>query len=118
MLSEGGVILTTHPSLRGLHYLKTPHPHILKKRGMTMLSQRSITLSSLFAYSSFILGFGLLALAQLLGSDDLARWGIAGICVACTYSIHRSMAARDDRLRQAFEYGREHERTQNLAAVR
>lgn len=83
-----------------------------------MLNQRKVTVSCLFVYAGFILGIGLLALAQFLKADDISRWGIAVLCITCTYSIHRSMGVREERLRQAFEQGREHERSQDLAAVR
>lgn len=83
-----------------------------------MLNQRKVSVSCLLVYTGFILGFSLLAAAQLVGDDDLARWGIAVLCVTCTYTIHRSITARDERLRQAFEHGRAHEQAQNVAALR
>lgn len=83
-----------------------------------MRNQRKVSVSCLLIYTGFTLAVALLATAELLGTDDLARWGIAVLCITCTYTIHRSVTARDERLRQAFEHGREVERAQNLTAVR
>lgn len=83
-----------------------------------MLSQRSISVSCLIVWIGISLGLGLLVLAQITNHDDFARWGIVIICLACTYSVHRRLDVRDARVRDAFEMGREHERTRDLSAVR
>jgi hypothetical protein len=82
-----------------------------------MLNSRVITVGCLIVWTGIGLGLILLTLAQLLGTDDLSRWGIVCVCLACTYSVHRQLAIRDDRMRQAFETGRDYERGQ-LSSVR
>lgn len=83
-----------------------------------MFAQRTIAFGCLFVWVGLALGVSLLALATFLDQDDMGRWAIAVLAVSCTYSIHRSIDARDERLRAAFDLGREHERSQGLSAVR
>jgi hypothetical protein len=84
-----------------------------------MLNNRAISLGCLLVWVGIILGLGLLTLAQILRVRDLAGWGIAALCLACTYSVNRQMARREERLREVFNLGRNVERREReLTAVR
>lgn len=76
-----------------------------------------VSVGCLTTYVGFLLGIGLLTLSALLDADHLIRWGIAVLCLTSTYSLHRALSAHDDRLLQAFQVGRDYERS-TLTAVR
>lgn len=78
-----------------------------------MLETKQLTLGSLLVWTGRIVGLGLIV-GSLAGPDWLASFGLATLIITCAYSVRRSMAARDDALRCAFDLGRE----QGLSAVR
>lgn len=68
-------------------------------------------------YAGFVLAFGLLAMTAILGIDDLGRWGVATLVLACTYSLHRAITVKLGRMRDVFEMGRDYERTRSLTSI-
>lgn len=83
-----------------------------------MLDQHEISVGCLTTYAGFILGIGLLVLTAVLGDDDLGRWGVSVLVLACTYSLHRSISVKIGRMQDGFEMGRDYERTQRLTSIR
>lgn len=70
-----------------------------------MLYKREISIGLLITTFGFILGFGLLASTSIPNMHDIGRWGTAVLMVTCTYTVHRSMAARDELLTAAYKLG-------------
>lgn len=81
-----------------------------------MLDKHEISVGCLTTYVGFILGLALLTVGQF-SSAAAGRWGIAVLCLACTYSVHRSLASLCARMRDSFEMGREYERTRGLTSL-
>lgn len=81
-----------------------------------MLDKHQISGGCLATYLGYILGLGMVALAQF-SSADVGRLGIATLALVCTYSIHRSMAAHCDMAKAAFNAGREYEQLHGLTSI-
>lgn len=78
-----------------------------------MLSTR--ILGRLLIITGGIIGLAFLTYGQMTDTGELGRWGIAALCVTCTYSLHQRLTLRDCRLAEAFRLGQMDERARHQA---